>query len=161
ARLVVVAPHQAYHIQRMLGKEELEPANIPFPVLVDPVFTASATYGTAFGSFGREWTDWPGAFVIDRDGVIRFAYRSGRMSGNYPDRDQLLLVVDGLGEKRKLITALRDRDARLYQAAAPALEAISPEARRAVPALLAALKDDNADIRAGAAAALCWIVPPA
>src|SRR6266542_5011752 len=145
----------------MLGKEELGPADLPFPVLVDPVFTASATYGTAFGSYGREWTDWPGAFVLDRDGVIRFAYRAGRMSGNYADTDQLLQVVDGLGEKRKLIAALRDKDPRLYRAAAPALKAIGPEARGAVPALLGALKDDNADVRVGAAAALCWIVPPA
>src|SRR5262249_11274029 len=76
-----------------------------------------------------------------------------------PSSDYLLQVVDGLAEKRKLIERLRDRDAELFRLAGLSLKPSGPEARAAVPTLLKALEKDDADVRAGAAAALRWIVP--
>jgi len=155
ARLVAVAPHSAYHVRSMVGDD------LPFPLMADPALTASATYGAAFGLYGREWTNWPAAFVIDREGVIRYEHRSGRVSMNYPDTRQLLSVAEGLAEKRRLIEAMKGRSPRAHRAAALALKPLGREAREAVPTLLAALKDEDAAVRAGAAAALCWIDPPA
>src|SRR5262249_53287152 len=84
-----------------------------------------------------------------------------RVSMSYADTKQLLSVVDGLPEKRRLIEALKGKNARAHRAGALALRPIGREAREAVPTLLEALKDTDAAVRAGAAAALCWIVPPA
>jgi hypothetical protein len=52
-------------------------------ILQDQSFTVSATYGVAF-----QWPDAtlgssrPATFVIDRDGVIRFAHRAGSKPGH-------------------------------------------------------------------------------
>src|SRR5262249_17528552 len=154
ARVVAVAPHQAYHLRALVG------TGGPVPILVDPALTVSATYGAAFGSFDREWTNWPAAFVIDGHGVIRFAYRAGRVAHNPAPTGQLLQAVDGLREKPMLVEALRAKNAEVYQAAALALGPIGPAARKGVPTLLAALTDADAGVRAGAAAALCWVIPP-
>src|SRR5262249_19136053 len=148
ARLVVVAPHHPYHVRSVVGEVA------GFTVLVDPALTASATYGSAFGTYQREWTNEPATFVIDREGVIRFAHRRGRMSRDYAPPEQLLHVVDGLREKRLLIEALKGKSARAHRAAVLALAPIGAEARKAVPDLFEALNDEDADVRAGALAAL-------
>jgi len=46
-------------------------------VLLDPTSTMSATYGTAFQKQFRQralpWSTRPCVFIIDRDGVLRYA----------------------------------------------------------------------------------------
>src|SRR5215472_9325739 len=152
-QVLAVLPHPASWYEGL--------RDIRWPMLADPAAIVSATYGAALQHFANEkWTNRPAIFVIDRDGVIRFEYPA-KANRPRPPTDYLLQVVDGLAEKRKLIEALRDRDAQLFRLAGLSLKPSGPEARAAVPTLLKALERDNADVRAGAAAALCWIVPQA
>jgi HEAT repeat protein len=53
-----------------------------------------------------------------------------------------------------LVHALRDKDARVRDLAASALEALGPDAREALPGLLEAMQDPSHDVRLSAAAAL-------
>jgi peroxiredoxin len=65
--------------------------------LGDPSFTTSADYGVALQDFFADG-NWPATFVIDREGVIRFAQRSK----NGIDRTsvaRLLKAVDELEEE--------------------------------------------------------------
>jgi peroxiredoxin len=66
-------------------------------LLGDPSFTTSADYGVALQDFFADG-NWPATFVIDREGVIRFAQRSK----NGIDRTsvaRLLKAVDELEEE--------------------------------------------------------------
>ena len=70
-----------------------------YPVLADGGFAISAAYGVAFQM--RVHTDIsnaPGAFLIDREGVIRFA-RIGTGPKNFRDRpsvEELLTLIDDI-----------------------------------------------------------------
>src|SRR5262245_1561908 len=152
-QVLAVLPHPASWYEGL--------RDIRSPMLADPAAIVSATYGAALQHFANEkWTNRPAIFVIDRDGVIRFEYPA-KANRPRPTSDYLLQVVDGLAEKRKLIEALKHRDAQLSRVAGLSLTPIGTEARAAFPTLVEALEKDDADVRAGAAAALCWIVPKA
>jgi hypothetical protein len=58
------------------------------PVLADPSGTTSADYGFV----------GPRTFIIDRTGIIRFAYR-GKGSFDRPPMDRLLKTIDGFKDK--------------------------------------------------------------
>jgi hypothetical protein len=138
------------------------PKSVPAEVLFDPLSTVSATYGVAFQTQFRDgknvWSSRPAIFVIDPNGVLRnFASR--------PDQDireeGIFPIVDDLLEQRQLITALSaQKDAR-GEAARIVLAPMGAQTKTAIPALAEALKDEAAQVRAGAAAALCWIAAEA
>src|SRR5262249_46489810 len=127
----------------------------------DPVSTVSATYGVAFQTQFREeqgpWSSRPAIFVIDQGGVLRY-------TDSRPDQDlrenEFFPILDDLGEQRRLITALRGREA-LREAVRIALAPLGARSKSAIPALTRALKDESAQVRAGAAAALYWLAPRA
>jgi peroxiredoxin len=160
--LVVMAQHpfQLKH-PGTVDKEWAWPREIPAGVVFDPVSTVSATYGVAFQTQFREqqgpWSSRPAIFVIDPDGVLRYA-------DSRPEQDlhegQFFPVLDDLEEQRRLITALRGQEA-LREAARVALAPLGPGSKSAVPALARALKDESPQVRAGAAAALYWMAPRA
>ena|SRR5207245_6384434 len=65
------------------------------PVLADPSFTVSASYGVAFQDFysdGNKAT----TFIIDHDGMIRFAHREGDNDMERPPIELLLKTIDDL-----------------------------------------------------------------
>jgi len=136
------------------------PAEIPTEVLFDPLSTVSASYGVAFQTQFRDenaFSSRPTIFVIDRDGVLRYV-------DSHPDQDireeGIFPVLDDLEEQLKLITALQKQEP-LREAARTALAPIGADTKAAIPPLAKALKDEAAQVRAGAAAALYWIAPTA
>jgi peroxiredoxin len=97
-QLVAVVPKSTDHVRTMLGLRGLKPGQLGYPVLADPACTVSATYGVAFqvNLWGDSWTNRPATFVIDRDGVLRYAYRagSGRFSFTGRPMDPIQVVED-------------------------------------------------------------------
>lgn len=145
-------------------KFEVDPlfrAPVDAPVLLDPASTMSSAYGVAFQLQFREgtlpWSPRPSTFLIDRDGVLRYA-------DDYEDRSPLwtpLQLLDDLKLQRSLIESLKTADGRYRKAADLALAPLGPATKSAVPVLAEALADRRSSLRAGAAAALYWIAPVA
>jgi HEAT repeat protein len=160
--LVVMAQH-AFQLKqpKTLDKAWAWPGEVPAAVLFDPVSTVSATYGVAFQTQFRggngPWSSRPTIFVIDPDGVLRYA--EGHKDQDIRERG-FFPVLDDLEEQRRLITALGSQEAR-REAVRIALAPLGPESKTAVPTLTRALKDEAARARAGAAAALYWMAPRA
>jgi hypothetical protein len=159
---LLVLAQQSFQLKRPkeVDKEWGWPAEIPTEVLFDPLSTVSATYGVAFQTQFRDenaWSSRPTIIVIDRDGVLRYVDshidQDIREKGIFP-------VLDDLEEQLKLITALQKQEP-LREAARMALAPIGADTKAAIPPLAKALKDEAAQVRAGAAAALYWIAPTA
>ena len=95
----------------------------------------SATYGVAYQKHFRQrtppWSTRPCVFIIDRDGVLRYA-------DDYEDRSPLwtpLTLLDDLKEQRSLITALEGHG-RFAKAAQAALAPIGPDTSSSVPLIV-------------------------
>ena len=73
----------------------------------------------------------------------------------------MLKILDDLGEKRVQVEWLKSKGPLLRQAAALALRPNPPPEKSAIATLAAALKNQDADTRTGAAAALGWLAPQA
>ena len=134
------------------------PKEVPAAVLFDPLSTVSATYGVAFQTQFRDnknvWSSRPAIYVIDEGGVIR------SMASHRDEdirEDGIFPIVDDLQEQRRLITTLESKEGARGEAARIALGPIGARTKTALPALTEALKDEAAPVRAGAAAALCWV----
>lgn len=162
AQPLLVLAQQPFQLKRPkeCDKKWAWPDKIPTEVLFDPLSTVSASYGVAFQTQFRDenaWSSRPTIFVIDRDGVLRYVDshidQDIREEGIFP-------VLDDLEEQLKLITALQKQEP-LREAARTALAPIGADTKAAIPPLAKALKDEAAQVRAGAAAALYWIAPTA
>jgi len=162
AQPLLVLAQQPFQLKRPkeCHKDWAWPDKIPTEVLFDPLSTVSATYGVAFQTQFRDenaWSSRPTIFVIDRDGVLRYVDshldQDIREEGIFP-------VLDDLEEQLKLITALQKQEP-LCEAARTALAPVGADTKAAIPPLAKALKDEAAQVRAGAAAALYWIAPTA
>lgn len=92
-QLLVVLPEEPAHIRFWLKRQGFEPEQSECPVLADPSYTVSATYGVALQGF-RWDANWPVTFVVDQEGLIRFR---GDLDGNgdRPAVKQLLEIIDG------------------------------------------------------------------
>jgi peroxiredoxin len=67
----------------LLKEAGFELEDVHMPILADPAHTVSATYGVAFQmQIHTEWSNRPASFVIDHQGIIRFAHRAK----SYSDR---------------------------------------------------------------------------
>jgi HEAT repeat protein len=160
---LLVLAQQTFQLKRpkKIYQDWAWPEEIPTEVLFDPLSTVSATYGVAFQTQFRvganAWSSRPSFFVIDRDGVLR--YVDGRFEQDIRE-EGIFPALDDLEEQRKLIAALQKDDA-LREAAQTALAPIGADTKAAIPPLAKALKDEVAEVRAGAAAALYWIAPAA
>ena len=138
------------------------PDSVPASVLFDPLSTVSATYGVAFQTQFRDdnnvWSSEPAIFVIDAEGVVRHVESHG---GEDIREDRIFPIVDNLQQQRLLIAALQAKKGARGEAARIAVAPFGARTKTAIPALSEALKDEAAQIRAGAAAALYWIAPEA
>ena len=99
-------PQEPAHIRRVAkGLDVKDASRLPAgdggpeeaacPVLADPAFTASATYGVAFQEFCATGNR-PATFVIDRDGVLRWEHRARTNAADRPTPREVLEVVTGL-----------------------------------------------------------------
>jgi hypothetical protein len=160
---LLVLAQQTFQLKRpkKIYQDWAWPEDIPTEVLFDPLSTVSATYGVAFQTQFRvganAWSSRPTIFVIDRDGVLR--YVDGRFEQDIRE-ERIFPALDDLEEQRKLITGLHKEDV-LREAARTALAPIGADTKSAIGPLAKALKDEAAQVRAGAAAAMYWIAPAA
>lgn len=98
AQVLVVDPHESYRVRHMLNKAGLKADDLHVPVLADPAHTVSATYGVAFQmKIHTEWSNRPATFIIDRDGIIRFAH-GAKTYGDRPKTQDLLDVLAQLAQ---------------------------------------------------------------
>jgi peroxiredoxin len=108
AQVLVVYSQEPTHIRLALAglkarnvgplREVCDAVGKPvFPLLGDAASTVSATYGVAFQAFVGTHNR-PATFVIDREGVIRFAVKRGDV-GDQPSAELLLKVIDVLGKQ--------------------------------------------------------------
>lgn len=96
ARLLAVDPHEKWAARFLLKDTGLETDDLHFPLLMDAAHTVSATYGVPFQMrIHTEWSSRPATFVIDREGVIRYA-RRGKTFSDRPKPDDILAVLKEL-----------------------------------------------------------------
>ncbi len=76
AQLLAVDPHEIYSARFLLKETGFSSDDLQYPMLMDPSLTVSATYGVAFQMrIHVERSNRPATFVIDRQGIIRYARR--------------------------------------------------------------------------------------
>ena len=89
AEVLAITPELPGKVKTLV--EGLQP---PFPVLGDPELAAVRAYDVYDPV--ANWT-WPAAFIIDRDGVIQYAFR-GVSAPNTPPTEYLLLKLTAMKE---------------------------------------------------------------
>jgi peroxiredoxin Q/BCP len=89
ARVLALAPDSLENSRRYFENNE-----IPFPCLADPDRTVFRQYDvkSALVSLGQR----PGLFIIDREGIVRYAYL-GWQQFEIPSVDETLKQIDALG----------------------------------------------------------------
>jgi HEAT repeat protein len=135
------------------------PPEVHPSVVFDPASTVSATYGVAFQTQFREgpWSSRPTSMVIDREGVIRYI---GSANAHKDLREEHLFpIIDNLAEERRMIAELGKSNAELQQAVQLVLAPQGARTTAAIPALVRALKVEDAQTRVAAATALMWMAP--
>jgi peroxiredoxin len=96
AQLLAVDPHEVWSAKFLLKETGLTTDNLQYPLLMDPALTVSATYGVAFQMrIHTEWSNRPATFVIDRDGVIRYAHR-GMSFNDRPTPDAVVAELKNM-----------------------------------------------------------------
>lgn len=98
AQLLAVDPHEVWSAKFLLKETGQSTDDLNFPLLMDPSLTVSATYGVAFQMrIHTEWSNRPATFVIDSEGVIRYAHRGT----SFNDRPTANAVVEELKKLKK------------------------------------------------------------
>lgn len=97
----MVVSQDRYRISRWEGDPGFPYEILPvYPVLADPLAWAAACYGLARRIFlHEEWLSAPAAFVIDTEGMVRWAY-VGRKYNDRPTADALLQALERLSPAR-------------------------------------------------------------
>ncbi len=85
AVVVAITPELPGKVQTLTEKQDL-----PFVVLSDPEMKVVREYDVYNPE--QNWT-WPAAFIVDRDGVIQYAYR-GASAPNTPPLDYIKLKLE-------------------------------------------------------------------
>jgi peroxiredoxin len=90
AQVFLIEAHEPSRILETMKEASIEPGEVGVPILADTASTVAAAYGVAFQmSVHVELANRPGAFIIDRDGILRFAYRGATYSDRYYADDLL------------------------------------------------------------------------
>lgn len=94
--MVAIDPHEHWSARHFLDEAGLKEEHVDFPLLLDPAQVVSAIYGVAFQMrIHTEISNRPATFIIDRDGVIRYA-RRGRAFADRPRVDEILRQLNEL-----------------------------------------------------------------
>ena len=81
AELLAVDPHEVWSAKFLLRETGFGTDDLQYPLLMDPSLTVSATYGLCFQMrIHTEWSNRPATFIIDREGVVRYAKRAQRFN---------------------------------------------------------------------------------
>ena len=96
AVLLAVDPHEQWSAKYMLRGAGFTTDDLRFPLLMDPSLTVSAAYGVAFPMRVHvERSNRPATFVIDRNGILRYA-KLARSFGDRPKPDDIVRFIQGL-----------------------------------------------------------------
>ncbi|MCH8044743.1 MAG: redoxin domain-containing protein [Planctomycetes bacterium] len=96
AQVLAIDPHESWSAKYLLKDSGLETADVNFPLLMDPSLTVSATYGVAFQMrIHTELSNRPATFIIDKQGVIRYARRA-KSFGDRPSLEQIAAELEKL-----------------------------------------------------------------
>ena len=97
-QLLAIDPHESWSAKYLLKETGLEADDVSYPLLMDPSLTVSASYGVAFQMrIHTEESNRPATFIIDRQGILRYAKR-GAAFGDRPtpaDIESELAKLDG------------------------------------------------------------------
>ena len=89
-------PHERWAAQSLLEEVGLEESDVNFPLLLDPSLTVSATYGVATQMrIHTEESNRPATFIVDIDGVLRYAKRA-ETYGDRPGPSEILAELQKL-----------------------------------------------------------------
>ena len=96
AQLLAIDPHDSWSAKHLLKEVGFSPEQVTYPLLADPAHLVSAAYGVAFQMrIHTEWCNRPGTFVVDREGVLRYA-RRGRSFADRPSPAEILAEIKKL-----------------------------------------------------------------
>ena len=90
AQVFLIQANESSRILDSFKASSIEPEALGVPVLADAASCVSATYGVAYQmSVHVELRDRPGAFIVDRDGILRLAHRGASYNDRYYADDLL------------------------------------------------------------------------
>lgn len=93
AQVLAVDPHESWSAKFLLKDAGATTDDLAFPMLMDPSLTVSAMYGVAFQMrIHVEISNRPATFIVDKDGIIRFAHPAERFN----DRPSPKKIVEEL-----------------------------------------------------------------
>ena len=96
AQVMAVDPHESWSAKYLLKEAGLSTDDVSFPVLMDPSLTTSIAYGVAFQMrIHTERSNRPATFVIDKEGIIRYAKRA-EMFNDRPSASDIIDVLKSL-----------------------------------------------------------------
>ena len=96
AQLLAVDPHESWSAKYLLKEAGVPSDDVSFPLLMDPSLTVSAQFGLAFQMrIHTERSNRPGTFVIDKEGIVRFA-QPGERFNDRPTPSKIVEVLKGL-----------------------------------------------------------------
>lgn len=96
AQVLVVDPHDAVPAKHFLKDVGMEAKDVGYPLLLDPAHIVSAMYGVAFQMrIHTEISNRPATFIIDKEGVIRYA-RKAKTFADRPSVDDMLAEIKKL-----------------------------------------------------------------
>ena len=96
AELLAFDPHEAWSAKYLLKEVGFTTDDVNYPLLMDPALTVSADYGVPFQMrIHTEWSTRPATFIVDKEGVLRYAKRGAA----YNDRPR---PADVVAELQKL-----------------------------------------------------------
>ena len=93
SELISIDPHENWATKALLKDVGFTSEDVNYPLLHDPAVTVSAMYGVAFQMrIHTEWSNRPATFIIDKQGVIRYA-KKGESFGDRPSASDILSVA--------------------------------------------------------------------
>ena len=98
AQVLAIDPHESWSAKYLLEDAGASTDDLSFPLLMDPSLTASLAYGVAFQMrIHTELSNRPATFVIDKEGIIRYAKRA-EMYNDRPQPTEIIEVLKSLEE---------------------------------------------------------------
>ncbi len=90
AELLAIDPHEAWSAKYLLKEVGFTADDVSYPLLMDPSLTTSADYGVPFQMrIHTEWSTRPSTFIIDKQGILRYAKR-GEAYNDRPRPDDIV-----------------------------------------------------------------------
>ena len=94
--MFAIDPHEAWAAKALLRQAGKSADDVTLPLLLDPSLTVSASYGVLFQmNIHVEESNRPATFIIDREGIIRYARRA-KSFGDRPSPDDVIAEIGKL-----------------------------------------------------------------